>query len=80
MTDLATVRLVDKPEAHAEMKALFADHPQVMAALDPVNAAVNFHVLPKPNVDRHVVGARLAGYQSVLNIAYPETTGPRTHP
>lgn len=80
MTDLASVRFVDKPEAYAEMKALFADHPQASAAVDQLNAPVNFHVLPKPNVDRHVVGARLDGYQGVLNIAYPETTGPRTYP
>ncbi len=48
-----------------------------MSSIDVNDAPVNFHVLAKPRVDRHVVGARLAGYAGVLNIAYPPTTGPR---
>ena len=76
MTDLQSIRFVDKQEAYEEMKVYFAEHPDVLSSVSVEDAPVNFHVLPKANVDRHVVGARLANYKGILNVAYPDFTGP----
>lgn len=76
MTDLQSIRFLDKQEAYEEMKVLLAEHPDVLSSISVGDAPVNFHVLPQANVDRHVVGARLANYKGVLDVVYPEMTGP----
>jgi len=76
MTDLQSIRFVDKQQAYEEMKVYFAEHPDVLSNVNVADAPVNFHVLPQANVDRHVVGARLANYKGILNVAYPDFTGP----
>jgi len=76
MTDLQSIRFVDKQEAYEEMTVYFADHPDVLSSVSVEDAPLNFHVVPQANVDRHVVGARLANYKGILNVAYPDFTGP----
>lgn len=71
MTEVRSVRFVDKAEAYAEMKAMFADDPDVLGSISRANAPVNFHVLPQPDADRHVIGERLAAYKGVLRVVYP---------
>lgn len=72
MTDVRSVRFVNKAQALEEIRVMFADHPDVLKAITLADAPVNFHVIPQPNVDRHVVGARLAGYKGVLRVVYPD--------
>jgi cell division protein FtsX len=71
MTDVLSIRFVDKAEALAEIRALFADQPQVVGSIDVEDAPVNFHVLPRPSVDRHVIGARVDKHKNVLSVVYP---------